>query len=432
MTATLPPETTRKFFLGWTFEDLRYVLQLSTRWRAIAMDDPLYWHDIALRKDSLRALRQMQQRLDAAGERPFCITVELLNPLGEINVTVLSVLPALLSAKLAQIQRLKLELHSDYAPVFLSALSKSAPLLVACRIGVLLDSEIQVWNSIPLPDSLFDGDAPCLVEMGLRNIDISKSQSPLLSRIQTLAFGGGSAWHIPFVAIPNVFTHFPSLTCVHFTGGALLTEKGYREPGPWRSLKELWLSVYDKSAFHALETLPLSGVEQIWTVDGKPRAIGKPAKFMYATSRLGVRGRLRRYETAGVQSYRSHDLLRRTSFPDMVTALTISTDLWERIAPILLPFPYVRTLTVVMHYALGRLNRLPSVGRVIVSGLKTLRIHATYNGAILASSDVVEFCNNLLGDVRLPVRLVLENVSMSGDEPASHDAVYCACSVTIR
>ncbi|KZV98483.1 hypothetical protein EXIGLDRAFT_763484 [Exidia glandulosa HHB12029] len=267
LTALLPPEIVRRFFRGWTFEELQSALAVSTEWRAVALDHPAYWQNISLTSmsPSDAAVELALLRIRLTHGRPFSLSIWAHYP----SVSLARVFHAV-AAHLWHIVNLSLVIHGRDSGVAFAALLHSAPLLESFHLSFWLYPDL--FAEPTLPSQLFSNDAPALRHVGLITARFD-APIPVFRQVRNVLLGTG-AEHLGYMPLQSLFANFPGAKSVRFIALSLFPREDYGSESLWKSLESVAFQLAPECLPHAIHGLPLHCVPMVRVEHAKSAEVG--------------------------------------------------------------------------------------------------------------------------------------------------------------
>ncbi|KZV80291.1 hypothetical protein EXIGLDRAFT_845679 [Exidia glandulosa HHB12029] len=260
LSTVLPPEILRHFLQGFSFYGLLPILQVSSHWRAMALDHPNYWAHIRLHNDSSGAIQLFLIRILRTYCRPFKVYVSLSRSSPAFGTEVLPTIASNMERILSLYLAVNVSNSSDLFDLF-NSLCHPAPLITALRLNLYTSSSPH-WQSSPeypssLPVGLFAGVAPLLRSLSLTDVTVPSDLVPALTGVYTLTVGHGAL--IADGNFQDFLPQFPNLRRLHFVCPAESFDPVYRDNTRWATLEY----VHASPSMLADPTLPLHVVKQI-------------------------------------------------------------------------------------------------------------------------------------------------------------------------
>ncbi|KZV86692.1 hypothetical protein EXIGLDRAFT_724518 [Exidia glandulosa HHB12029] len=258
LTDTLPPELIRRFFRGWTFEELHPMLGVCARWREIGLNHPIYWRSIMFDDCTDGAARLALLRIERTCERPFYLEIWASRD-KELLYEVLSVL----SNCLERIVSLGLFVPRVHAAATFGALLQPAPKLEALQLEFKpLDADLK--GPIMIPSGLFACHAPALRSVRLCGVRLVE-RLHIFHRVSDVCIIIGSD---DLTAVPCAFTHFPSTRRLQFLWCSNLSQSQHAPDSFWSELDKLELSGTPEGISSAIHDLPFYAIRNVFIYPG--------------------------------------------------------------------------------------------------------------------------------------------------------------------
>ncbi|EJD38617.1 hypothetical protein AURDEDRAFT_172389 [Auricularia subglabra TFB-10046 SS5] len=264
--AALPLELVFKCIESFFFDDVRPLLAVSARWRAIALDSEAYWSFIHLKWFTAGAVDLFFTRLARTGTRPVSLTIELRPPKPEL----VRLQDAILSAVRDHIHHLNWLLFyfraSDASKLW-SALAGAAPELRHFDLRV---DKVPITDPLPvIPAELFAGQAPRLRTVAIEDVALPPRPLTIFSQVTKLCIQ-----YSVTRPMEDFFPHFPRVTEANFPAWSSFGNPVFARSGFYRHINEwIWISgravhnvpfplavVQDIEMVRVYNPLPLSGL----------------------------------------------------------------------------------------------------------------------------------------------------------------------------
>ncbi|KZV86690.1 hypothetical protein EXIGLDRAFT_724517 [Exidia glandulosa HHB12029] len=411
LTAALPPEIVRKFLWGWTLDDLLPVLRVSTRWREIGLNHPVYWQSIDCDDFTEGAIRFAFLRVGRTNGRPFSLAIFTVQ-----SEYYIPLLLAVVSTHLHNIVALSIRVPGYHAESVFASLIRPAPQLHTLCIGF---QPIDPVGKEPIaPDNLFAHHAPALRTVTLQNVRISRPLA-VFANVQFVSFGSPPSTS---TIVPCVFTHFPLARTVQFSYCGRLSLSQNAPDSFWFGLDSLVIEGGPDYLSDA--DIPLHGVRHLQlNLPGRAGPLEAEVMSSHLRGELDVEF-VSRHEYNHISVFAlnvierewksplsaPHNFLARSDIASRITTLAISADILPAVCELLLPMPNVLEATILFHYW-GFSRDMPT-NPLVVPKLRALTLEGDgdSDATIVPMSYLAELCRRAVVGYAQPLTIVVRRV----------------------
>lgn len=424
-TAALPDELLSRFFDEWLFDDLRSVMGVSSRWRLVAMDHPVYWRFVHLVSANPRAVAIFCQRLQYTHSRPLSLSIDVRIPSEDMLAAILPIV----AARVSCLETLTVQIHHSHADAILCALRARAPLLRDFFFYAYPESTL---TRLSLPIDIFHSHAPALRNVTLHNVHLPDCAVPAFDHVEFVSFGYGTPLCEPTM-IPNLFDLFPNITGIAIRGAPLFDALS-RDVEAWRRLADFWFHGPCAALYPVIDRLPLASIRRVhmhfvedWMSDLVLEHLSGPLELIVGDLTRNTPGtfglclvasndqRVRSFTERASgwdDAYRfSHTWLHDARVFSRMALISISNTIWQLFSRALqYPLPSLRELRLLIE---PEDKSIPAACIVLhCEALQYLTLRADSRTTTVSSTSILHFAADTFRGLKNPLILILESVQV--------------------
>lgn len=251
---SIPEELWSGIFDYLDLSGLLHAMLIDRRSRRLALAHRTYWRDITLDYEAedplLQSVSLFKTRITRSAARPIKVSISLHDPSDILD----DVRDHLFHTELLDIQSSPL-----HAARIVGVLTSPAPILVTLNLSMFLACNAEP-DLVFLPHTLFEGHAPALRRLSIRDIGLPNPLPPVFEHLERL--NNGFFWPGFTAAVPSPFARCPNLRILILGGPVDLNDGAFWVPENWRGIDRLLFESAAATTWHELG-LPISQVPNV-------------------------------------------------------------------------------------------------------------------------------------------------------------------------